>query len=320
MISLPPTPPDAFPEPAIGHASMLRTVRVNGRRAQVLQTEKHFYEISIVLSPAIYGKVVLAFVVTPLPTVAGNSAPPTVFVRTTEERAIKVYSQQKLLEQQGNIPENPLVEIAALQFVGDNHPNIMGQIDCCMDQNSIYSVMRCVPGGELFDFIDQHGPLEVPLARSMIKQVLNGLLHLHEQGIGHRDMSLENMLFDGDDHFEIIDFGACLRLKRDPATGLFHYLEDHGSCGKPYYTAPEVVRGDDVFDPRLCDIWAAGVMLFIALTGIPPVETASENDASFLAICEGRLQKMVDAWALDVDPAAVHLIQQILNPNPRVSR
>jgi serine/threonine protein kinase len=52
--------------------------------------------------------------------------------------------------------------------------------------SSIYSVMRFCPGGELFDYIDVHGPLGDERARSMFRQLLCGLTHLQELGIAHR--------------------------------------------------------------------------------------------------------------------------------------
>jgi serine/threonine protein kinase len=328
MIILPPTLPESFPEPDIIEGEMRRVnVRLEGRikPAVALEADGLCYEIRKTLKEAIFGKVVLAVVLAPFveDVAMGRKAPANLFVRTEELRAIKIHSCETLLKLQGTTQEDPLIEIAALQFIGDSHPNIMGQIACCMDAsgNKIYSIMRYCPGGELFDFIDERGPLEVPLARSMFRQLLNGLLHLQELGIGHRDMSLENMLFDGVDRFVIIDFGMCLRLKKDLATGEFHDLLDRGICvcGKPNYIAPEVMRKDAQFNPMLCDIWAAGVILFIALTGVAPMTTATPDDEQFRMICDGRLQELLNGWGMEVDPGAVDLIRCILNPIPQVS-
>jgi serine/threonine protein kinase len=290
------------------------------RKAVIESGSGHFYEIGTTLKKAIFGQVVLALLIMPSPgNTPGNAGENDTFVRTNQQRAIKIYSKRTLRALQGQTAENPLVEITALQFIGDNHPNIMGQIECCTDEDNIYSIMRFCPGGELFDFIDERGPLEVPLARSMFRQLLNGLLHLQELGIGHRDMSLENMLFDGANLFVIIDFGMCLRLKRDPATGRFCNLIKQSVCGKKNYISPEVMRGEPQFNPMLCDIWAAGVILFIALTGVPPVDTATLNDERFRMICDGRLQEMLNSWGMEVDTMAIDLVQRILRPQPQVS-
>lgn len=318
---LEPTQPEPFPDPII-RASKFRRVNVliNGQlelKAVIESGSGRFYEIGTTLKKAIFGQVVIALVIVPSPgNTPGNNGENDTFQRTSDERAIKIYSKRTLRALQGRTAENPLVEITALQFIGDNHPNIMGQIECCTDDDNIYSVMRYCPGGELFDFIDNNGPLEVPLARSMFRQLLNGLMFLQDLGIGHRDMSLENMLYDGQRLFVIIDFGMCLRMKRDPATGRFCDLLKQSICGKRNYISPEVMREEPVFNPMLCDVWAAGVILFIALTGVPPVDTATINDERFRMICAGRLQEMLSSWGMEVDAQAVDLVQRIMRPNP----
>lgn len=189
------------------------------------------------------------------------------FARTETEVAIKVYSKKTLRALQGKTQENPLMEITALQFITDDHPNIMGQIECCTDEDNIYSIMRFVKGGELFDYIDESGPMSEPQAKSMFRQLINGLMRLQELGIGHRDMSLENILYDGRDLYVIIDFGMCIRLKRNPTSlnspvwDQFSYcsIAKQSICGKKNYISPEVLRGDETFNPLLSDVWAAGM-------------------------------------------------------------
>jgi serine/threonine protein kinase len=316
------TQPEPFPDPVIRASKFRRVnVHVNGkleRKAVIESGSGHFYEIGTTLKKAIFGQVVLALLIVPSPgNTEGNNSENDTFVRTNEERAIKIYSKRTLRALQGRTAENPLVEITALQFIGDNHPNIMGQIECCTDDDNIYSIMRYCPGGELFDFIDNNGPLDSDLARSMFRQLLNGLMHLQGLGIGHRDMSLENMLYDGNNLFVIIDFGMCLRMKKRPDGKGYCGLLKQSICGKRNYISPEVMREDPVFNPMLCDIWAAGVILFIALTGVPPVDTATLNDERYRMICDGRLQEMLNSWGMDVDTQAIDLVQRILRPNPQ---
>lgn len=107
----------------------------------------------------------------------------------------------------------------------------------------------------------------------MMLQLMSGLKRLHELGVGHRDMSLENILYDGGsgeegaEKYVIIDFGMCLRLKYSPPHQMFCYIPRGQVCGKKNYIAPEIFREDPVYSPLLCDIWAVGIILFICLTG-----------------------------------------------------
>jgi serine/threonine protein kinase len=60
----------------------------------------------------------------------------------------------------------------------------MGQKECCTDEENIYSVMTYCPGGELFDYIDEHGPLSAAEARRMFKQLCEALRQLQLLGEG----------------------------------------------------------------------------------------------------------------------------------------
>ena len=85
-----------------------------------------------------------------------------------------------------------------------------------------------------------------------------GLHHLQSKGICHRDLSLENILVDGE-RCLIIDFGLCLRVpytdKRNPnAVADVHQgvmrrlIKPQGTCGKHQYMAPEIFQNSDNFD------------------------------------------------------------------------
>jgi hypothetical protein len=307
--------PEPFPNPII-RRSHLR--KVNIRITDTIVEQKliihslsgRFYEIGATLKKAIFGHVIHAILLKP------SESNPDEFQRTNQQMAIKVYSKRMLRQLQGRTQENPLMEITALQYIGNDHPNLMGQIECCTDEENIYSVMRYCQGGELFDFIDENGPLTNEQAKKMFKQLVNGLARLQELGIGHRDMSLENILYDRNEIYVIIDFGMCLRLKKNPETGEYYFINRQQICGKKNYIAPEVLREDPTFNPMIADIWAAGIILFIILTGVPPIDKATHADIRYTMICEGRLQEMVNNWGIDMNSEVVDLIQKLLKADP----
>ena len=70
------------------------------------------------------------------------------------------------------------------------------------------------------------------------------------------------------------------------------------------------------FNPMLCDIWALGIILFIVLTGVPPVDVALETDDRFRMIAEGRLREMVLDWGFELSMEVLDLMQNILRPEP----
>ena len=95
-------------------------------------------------------------------------------------------------------------------------------------------------------------------------------------------MSHENLMVH-DGNVYIIDLGMCLRIPslHDDDNGhdiinssSYHpderaLIAPQTPCGKWYYLSPEVCLSEEPFDGPAVDLWAAGVILFIMLTGIP---------------------------------------------------
>lgn len=111
---------------------------------------------------------------------------------------------------------------------------------------------------------------------------VQGLTCLKRAGVAHRDMSPENLMVH-DGNVYIIDLGMCLRIPslHDDDNGhdiinssSYHpderaLIAPQTPCGKWYYLSPEVCLSEEPFDGPAVDLWAAGVILFIMLTGIP---------------------------------------------------
>jgi len=104
---------------------------------------------------------------------------------------------------------------------------------------------------------------------------MSAIFYCHNNNIVHRDIKPENILLfreikNSDDiDLKLIDFGAGLKdIKTDQMKSVI---------GTPYYVAPEVLMGK--YDAK-CDIWSAGVILYILMCGYPPFY--GENDDEIL--------------------------------------
>lgn len=64
------------------------------------------------------------------------------------------------------------------------------------------------------------------------------------------------------------------------------------------------------------DAWSIGVLMFIALTGAPPFDSATITNDAYRMVTEGKLQPLLDHWGMQLEPRAVHLLGAIFNPNP----
>jgi calcium-dependent protein kinase len=152
-----------------------------------------------------------------------------------------------------------LEEIAILQSL--DHPNIIKLYEVCHDKKNIYLIMEECSGGSLLDRLinSKEKKLTEKKVCEIMKLIFESINHIHSQGICHRDLKPENILFskkDDDFSLKLIDFGLGKNLKESKIMNDF--------VGSPYYIAPEILRGE--FDFK-CDIWSAGVIMYILLSG-----------------------------------------------------
>ncbi len=157
---------------------------------------------------------------------------------------------------------------------------------------------------------------------------MQGLNHLQECGVCHRDLSLENILVDKENCL-IIDMGMCLRVPySDPksrsrgTTDVAHgkirrLMKPQGVCGKHNYMSPEIFENKENFDGFAIDLWATGVILYIMLTGFPPYDQASVTDQRFELIVTGKLVEQLHNWDIFVSDEAGDLMQRMLQMDPR---
>jgi serine/threonine protein kinase len=160
------------------------------------------------------------------------------------------------------------------------------------------------------------------------EQLLQGLHHLQSVGVCHRDLSLENVLVDQDNCL-IIDMGMCLRVPyNDPARmgnitdvrrggPIRRLMKPQGVCGKHNYMSPEIFSNTAAFDGFAIDLWAAGVILYIMLTGFPPYDQANRTDQRFDLIVNGSLVRQLRSWGINLSEDAGDLLQSMLQLDPR---
>jgi serine/threonine protein kinase len=81
--------------------------------------------------------------------------------------------------------------------------------------------------------------------------------------------------------------------------------------------SPEVFANTDAFDGFAIDVWAAGVILYIMLTGFPPYDQASRTDQRFDLIVNGNLARQLRSWDIPLSEDAEDLLQSMLQVDPR---
>ena len=182
--------------------------------------------------------------------------------------AIKVISEHL----PGEMSARSRFEREARAMAKLEHPHCASVLDVGLHEDQPFVVMEFVDGQNLKELIDR-GPLEIPRAVEITRQILSGLAHAHEHGIIHRDIKPANIVLSQKsglgDHAKILDFGLA-KMDRESSN-----LTTGVVVGTPSYMAPEQIQGQ-LLDHRV-DIYACGVLLFELLTGTKPFRSANHE-------------------------------------------
>jgi len=158
------------------------------------------------------------------------------------------------------------------------HPNICETYDLGrLEDGSPYLVMERLVGETLDQRIKREGALPERDIIDVMMQVISALGAAHDKGIIHRDLKPENVFLmrrpGSPPVAKLLDFGIskAIHENRDADLTMPGIV-----MGTPYYMAPEQARGDRGLDHRV-DIWAAGVILYEALSGRRPFVARNYN-------------------------------------------
>ncbi|KAI9021868.1 kinase-like domain-containing protein [Hyaloraphidium curvatum] len=212
-------------------------------------------------------------------------------------------------------------EAACLAAVGE-HPNIAGMLDCVIAPDAVHIVLAKAQGKELFEVLDAapDGVLPEAEARRVATDVLLALAHVHSKGILHRDVKLDNIMYEpasGDadapdrpGKATLIDFGLATfcapRVPVDDPTSAVAYSSPAvlalRADGDPYF-----------FDRGHADLWSFGVCVHAMLTSRFP-RSSSESDPA--ALLNSLLREPYTPPST-VSPDAASFLTNILDPLSR---
>ena len=191
-----------------------------------------------------------------------------------------------------------------------DHPNIIKLYEIFESKRSFYLIMEECKGGEVFDRIIEHiqnkEMYSEKNAAIILRQMMSAVEYCHNNGIAHRDLKPENLLYlnqgsEDNNSIKVIDFGLSQVISPNKKLKT--------KVGTAYYVSPEILQGSY---SEKCDIWSAGVILYILLSGDPPF-----NGPSDIAIYKKIAQMDFDfpeaKWA-NVSDEAKDLIKHMIAP------
>lgn len=192
-------------------------------------------------------------------------------------------------------------------FLSMDHPHVVRLFDVYEEEDRLSLVMECMEGGELFDRVREKKVYSEKDACKTTRMMLLAVNYLHSCGVVHRDLKLENFLYENknSDFLKLIDFGFSKVWAKNTKMEL--------SCGTLSYAAPEVLAKSYTSQ---CDLWSLGVIVFILLVGYMPFAGSDERKQIHM-IRSGTYLVKKERWA-KVSSLASDFVKKLLVVDPDV--
>jgi eukaryotic-like serine/threonine-protein kinase len=169
-----------------------------------------------------------------------------------------------------------------------DNPHITQVFDAGTDEStqSPFIAMELLTGEDLANAIRRCDLLAPEVVLRVAGQACLGLIPAHQRGIIHRDIKPGNLFLAQDGAgsvvVKLLDFGvAKVRLDQ---TGSGELTQTGATIGTPSYMSPEQVRGLRSIDSR-ADIWSLGIVMYRAMAGRLPYDTAQGSGSLMISIC-----------------------------------
>jgi len=183
---------------------------------------------------------------------------------TGMKKAVKIIKK-------GNIASMSRVDTEIEAMVVLDHPCVVSVDEVLETESNIFLVMEYCAGGHLEDYISPKRPMSSAAARYYFDQLVGGIVYCHSKGVCHRDLRVENLMLDNKGNLKITDFGHA---------GMFEVGWDVFQTmlvGSVSHLAPEQVTGT-VYSGEKIDVWSAGIILYIMVTGMAPFQADSPEE------------------------------------------
>lgn len=160
-------------------------------------------------------------------------------------------------------------EVAIIKRV--NHPNIVKTYDVYETNKQIHIVMEYMKGGMLYDAIEDGIRFKEQDTAQFMREIIDGIMYLHQQGIVHRDIKPENVLCTSKAppfHVKISDFG--LSSISSTAEMRSNQMLMSTIIGTPEFIAPEIANRQEYTEK--VDMWALGMLCYNVICGQLPFD------------------------------------------------
>jgi len=252
-------------------------------------------------------------------------------IYTSEEYAVKI------IEKTPDLCRSKVFKEIEMMHHCQGHNTIIQLIEYFEEEDKFYLVFEKANGGTLLSRLHKNFRLTETEASMIMRDLASALDFLHQKGIAHRDIKLENILCVYPDQVypvKMCDFDLASDSEATGGSESASTPDLYTPVGTAEYMAPEVVKGyksfdNDPYDKR-CDLWSLGICLYFMLCGYHPFTgDCGDEDCEWdlggdCEACQGLLFDNItdctfefpeEEWA-DISDDAKNLIRQLLIEEP----
>jgi serine/threonine protein kinase len=183
-----------------------------------------------------------------------------------------------------------------------NHPNIVKVLEMPKKQMIPYAVLEYVDGYNLRHSLGQKNYI-TDNSILILKQILNGVQHIHQKGYLHLDLKPENIIVSRWGEVKIMDFDLAEPIREIP--------QSHSKIsGTLNYLAPEQILKQPI-DER-SDIFSLGIIMFELFTGHKPFMALSKKEALDVYADVNKPFPKASTVRPDIPPGIEHIITNCL--------
>jgi len=226
--------------------------------------------------------------------------------RATHKEVDDIYAAKYIRKRRRVTPEEVWHEVSILKL-SNNCPYVIKLYEVFETPLDTILLLEMAHGGDLQTILDINEYIEEPICINMLRDILQGLLFLHENFIAHLDIKPQNIVLKGpypNCSIKLCDFGLSRYLNDT--------VEIRELYGTPEYISPEVLD----YEPLTLkvDCWGVGVLAYVLLTGISPFGSYNKQE-TYLNITK-LLYSFPVEYFHKISLHAIHFIKKLLVIKP----
>lgn len=199
--------------------------------------------------------------------------------------------------------ENVKNEAHMMRTLSGANNHVVPLLDEIEDHLNHYLICPYYDQGDLYTYLTTlpHTRMQEPEARHTFRQLVEGVLYMHQHGVAHRDLSLENVMLNknknGSLDAYVIDLGVAAVNPLGPGSATFPCPGARLASEKPgkaMYISPELWSGNE-WEAYSNDVFSLGVILYCMLVGRQPFNSSIDVWAQF--ITSGKWSKLLQHCA-----------------------